>query len=302
MFFLSGNELIMQTSPNRPRVYQKEECPDVTPIDVNKLGRAYHKIPKIITDKFDSIESRLSIFFLKKYRMNATLKNMSFDTDCHFKHAQIFEDTWGNIGFDINRTFLLDILHNYYGLSRDSNPLTSDINQPVTKTEERLRNKLGHELAQLTMVQEILAEELELKNDYASVINQWAWSIQFWLEGYDEYCFSILLDTHHVDILLATLREKSAPNEQQPKRLSAAQIEHMFNSMPLSLTGKLASVNLTVAQLLEITPGDIIPVSLNEPLPVFIGSEQLFSSTIAEDRGKLFFTDFNDKTPEMKYE
>ncbi|MRS89701.1 flagellar motor switch protein FliM [Enterobacteriaceae bacterium RIT714] len=292
----------MQTSANRIRVYQKENCPEVTRIDVNKLGRAYHKIPKIITEKFDSIESRLSIFFLKKYRMNATLKNMAFDTDCHLKNAQIFENAYGNIGFDINRTFLLDILHNYYGLSKDNNPLASDIHQPVTKTEERLRNKLAHELSQLTMSQEIMAEELELRNDYSSVINQWAWSIQFWLEGYDEYCFSILLDTHHVDILLATLREKNDTSQPQPRNLSAAQIEHMFNAMPLSLTGKLASINLTVAQLLEMSAGDIIPVSLNEPLPVFIGSEQLFSATVAEDRGKLFMTDFNDKTPEMKYE
>lgn len=292
----------MQAALNRIRVYQKDDCPEVTRIDVNKLGRAYHKIPKIITEKFDSIEARLSIFFLKKYRMNAALRSMTFDTDCHFKHAQIFENAFGNIGFDINRTFLLNILHTYYGLSKDSNPLAGNSEQPVTKTEERLRNKLGHELAQLTMVQEILGDALELKNDYSSVINQWAWSIQFWLEGYDEYCFSILLDTHHVDILLASLRERNAPNESQPKQLTAAQIEQRFVSMPLFLTGKLASLNLTVAQLLDIKPGDIIPVSLNAPLPVYIGNEQLFSATIAEDRGKIFMTDFNDKTPEIAYE
>lgn len=292
----------MQSSLHRTRVYQKEDCPEVTRIDVNKLGRAYHKIPKIITEKFDSIESRLGIFFLKKYRMNVVLQSMSFDTNCHLKNAQIFENTYGNIGFEINRSFLLNILHTYYGLSKDSSPVACDIHQPVTKTEERLKNKLGHELAQLAMVQEILAEPLELRNDYSSVINQWAWSIQFWLEGYDEYCFAILLDAHHVDILLASLREKSSQDEKQHKNLSALQIEHMFVSMPLSLTGKLASINLTVSQLMDIKPGDILPVSLNNPLPVYIGTEHLFNSTIAEDHGKIFFTDFNDKTPEKKYE
>lgn len=292
----------MQASPNRIRMYQKEDCPDVTSIDVNKLGRAYHKIPKIITEKFDGIESRLSIFFLRKYRMNAILGNMTFDTERHFKHAQLFENAYGNIGFEVNRSFLLNILHTYYGLSKDSQPIICDTSQPVTKTEERLKNKLGHELAQLIMVQEILAEEMELKNDYSAVINQWAWCIQFWLEGYDEHCFSILLDTHHVDILLASQREQNPLPSQQNKNLPPAQIEHLFVSMPLSLTGKLASVNLTLAQLLEIRPGDILPMSLNDPLPVYIGKEQLFSSTIAEDRGKLFLTDFKDKTPEMKYE
>lgn len=292
----------MQVLRNRVRVYQKENCPEVTRVDVSKLGRAYHKIPKIITEKFDSIESRLSIFFLKKYRMNAALRNMTFDTDCHLKHAQIFENAYGNIGFAINRQFLLNILHTYYGLSKDTTPVACDTDQPVTKTEERLRNKLGHELAQLTMVQEILAEEMELKNDYSSVINQWAWCIQFWLEGYDEYCFSILLDAHHVDILLASLRQKNARDDRQSQSLNPAQIENMFVSLPLSLTGKLASLNLTVSQLMEIKPGDILPVSLNEPVPVYIGNEQLFSAAIAEDRGKIYMTDFNDKAPEMKYE
>lgn len=292
----------MLNSPNRIRIYHKNDCPDVTHIEVNKLGRAYHKIPKIISENFDGIESRLSIFFLRKYRMNAVLRSMTFDTDCHFKHAQIFENAYGNIGFDINRAFLLNILHTYYGLSKDSKPGDADSQQPVTKTEERLKNKLGHELAQLVMVQEILDQPMELKNDYSAVINQWAWSIQFWLEGYDEYCFSLLLDTHHVDILLASLRDDSPLSGQKTGSLTPAQIEHMFVSMPLTLNGKLASINLTVAQLLEMTPGDIIPVSLNTPLPVSIGNEQLFSATVAEDRGKLFLTDFNDKTPEMKHE
>lgn len=292
----------MQTSSNRIRIFQKNECPDVTAVDVNKLGRAYHKIPKIINEKFDDIESRLSIFFLRKYRMNAVLHSMTFDTDCHFRHAQIFDNGYGNIGFDINRSFLLNILHTYYGLSKDSQPITADTVQPVTKTEERLKNKLGHELAQLVMVQEILAQPMELKNDYSAVINQWAWGIQFWLEGYDDYCFSLLLDTHHVDMLLASLREESPHSGQKPRTLTAAQIEHMFVSMPLSLNARLASVNMTVAQLLEIRPGDLIPVSLNDPLPVSVGKELLFNATVAEDRGKLYLTDFNDKTPEMKYE
>ena len=292
----------MPSSLLRTRVYQKEDCPEVTCIDVNKLGRAYHKIPRIITEKFDSIESRLSIFFLKKYRMNVTLQSMTFDTNCHIKNTQIFDDIYGNIGFEINRSFLLNILHTYYGLSKDSNSAACDIHQPATKTEERLKNKLGHELAQLVMVQEVLAEQLELRNDYSSVINQWAWSIQLWLEGYDEYCFSILLDSHHVDILLASLREKIHQNETLHKNLSALQIEHMFVSMPLSLTGKLASTNLTISQLMDIKPGDILPLSLNDPLPIYIGTEHIFNSTIAEDHGKIFFTDFNDKTPEKKYE
>lgn len=53
----------MQNTLQRIRVYQGDNCPELNLLDVNKLGRAYHKIPKIISAKFDSIESRLGIFF-----------------------------------------------------------------------------------------------------------------------------------------------------------------------------------------------------------------------------------------------
>lgn len=227
---------------------------------------------------------------------------MTYQMDCHCKSAQIFSTPHGNIGFEINRMFLLNILHTYYGLSREGNPLSLDLAQPVTKTEDRLKIKLGHEFSQLIMMKEVLNEMLELKNDYTSVINQWACSVQFWLEGYDEPCFSILLDTHHVDLLLATLRVEQKSAEPQVKNLSAEQIEHMFINMPLTLKGRLVSINLTVAQLLTIEPGDIIPVPLNVPLPVFIENEQMFSSVIAQERGNLYLSEFSDKTPEMKYE
>ncbi|WP_034457381.1 FliM/FliN family flagellar motor switch protein [Buttiauxella noackiae] len=292
----------MQNAPHRIRVYQASDCPELTRLDVSKLGRAYHKIPKIISTKFDSIEARLGIFFLKKYRLNALLSNLTFDIDYHCKNAQIFSTPYGSIGFDINRKFLLSILHTYYGLSKEGNTVSLDLTQSVTKTEDRLKIKLGQELLQLTMVKEVLNETLELKNDYTSIIHQWPYSVRFWLEGYDEYCFSILLDANHVDLLLATSRVDSESDEPKAKNLSSEQIEHMFNNMPLTLTGRLVSINLTVAQLLNIGPGDIIPVSLNEPLPVFIENEQIFSSVVAEERGRLYLSEFNDKTPEMKYE
>ncbi|MDN6018263.1 MAG: FliM/FliN family flagellar motor C-terminal domain-containing protein, partial [Enterobacterales bacterium] len=113
--------------------------------------------------------------------------------------------------------------------------------------------------------------------------------------------FSILLDNHHVDKMLSNMRgpiEETQPREN----ITPAQIERMFYSLPLKLNGRLASLNLTVSQLLNIEAGDVIPISLNEQLPIFIGKEQMFSAVVAEDRGKLFLSEFNDKTTEMNYE
>ncbi|HDS9458766.1 TPA: FliM/FliN family flagellar motor switch protein [Enterobacter asburiae] len=290
----------MYPASERIRIHQQNNLPELVKLDVSKLGRPWHKLPKLMNDSFDILDARLSIYFLKKLRVNAALESMTFVIDKHYKNAQIFSTPYGNIGFVIDRILLLNVLHDYYGLSKDTNHIAPDESLPVTKTEERLKSKLGQELTSLIICKETFGEELDIRVDYSSVINQWVWGITFTLAGYSHGSFTVLLDNHHVDQMLATLRapDGSARAVEQSMSLSPAQIERLFDSLPLKLTGRLASLNLTVAQIADIKPGDIIPIALNEPVPVFIGKEQIFEAAIAEDRSKLFLCDIHDKTTE----
>ncbi|KZQ31082.1 flagellar motor switch protein FliM [Enterobacter genomosp. O] len=290
----------MYPASERIRIHQQNNLPELVKLDVSKLGRPWHKLPKLMHDSFDILDARLSIYFLKKLRVNAALESMTFVIDKHYKNAQIFSTPYGNIGFVIDRILLLNVLHDYYGLSKDTNHIAPDESLPVTKTEERLKSKLGQELTSLIICKETFGEELDIRVDYSSVINQWVWGITFTLAGYSHGSFTVLLDNHHVDQMLATLRapDGSARAVEQSMSLSPAQIERLFDSLPLKLTGRLASLNLTVAQIADIKPGDIIPIALNEPVPVFIGKEQIFEAAIAEDRSKLFLCDIHDKTTE----
>jgi len=290
----------MYPASERIRIHQQNNLPELVKLDVSKLGRPWHKLPKLMNDSFDILDARLSIYFLKKLRVNAALESMTFVIDKHYKNAQIFSTPYGNIGFVIDRILLLNVLHDYYGLSKDTNHIAPDESLPVTKTEERLKSKLGQELTSLIICKETFGEELDIRVDYSSVINQWVWGITFTLAGYSHGSFTVLLDNHHVDQMLATLRapDGSARAVEQSMSLSPAQIERLFDSLPLKLTGRPASLNLTVAQIADIKPGDIIPIALNEPVPVFIGKEQIFEAAIAEDRSKLFLCDIHDKTTE----
>ncbi|KMK19908.1 flagellar motor switch protein FliM [Pluralibacter gergoviae] len=286
----------------RIRIHQRDSLPELVKIETSQLGRPWHKLPKLMNDSFDILDTRLSIYFLKKLRVNAALKSMTFAIDRHCKNALIFSTRYGNIAFIIDRILLLNILHDYYGLSKESQRVAPDVHMPVTKTEERLKNKLGQELTGLVINKETFGETLEIKNDYLTVKSQWAWSVTFTLEGYDYGSFSILLDSHHVDQMLATLRTPDAGSIRRSDNLSQKQMDALFNTLPLKLQGKLASLNLTVAQLADVKPGDIIPINLNDPLPVFIGKEQIFDAAIAEDRGRLFLCDIHDITTEKRYE
>lgn len=287
----------------RIRIHQYDDLPDLVKPEISKLGRPWHKLPKLMNNSFDILDARLSIYFLKKLRVNAALKSMTFAIDQNYKNAQIFSTPYGNIAFVIDRILLLNILHDYYGLSKDSNHVTPDDTLPVTKTEERLKSKLGLELTSLVISKETFGEDLDIKVDYSTVISQWSWCITFTLEGYDHGSFTVLLDHHHVDHMLAALRSPDASQKSASSApLSPTQIERLFDTLPLTLNARLASLNLTVAQIADIKPGDIIPVAINEPLPVFIGKEQIFEAAIAEDRSKLFLCDIYDKTTEKRYE
>lgn len=292
----------MQPAPQRIRIHQRDHLPDLVKFDVTRLGRPWHKLPKMMNDCFDILDARLSIYFLKKFRVNVSLKNMTFAIDQHYKNTQVFSTRHGNIAFDIDRILLLNILHDYYGLSKENSQIAPDLTQPITKTEERLKNKLAQELTLLIITKDTFGEDLEIKNDYSTVISQWSWCITFELEGYDNGTFTVLLDNYHIDRMLARLRSSDREASSGQKPLSPGQIERMFYGLPLKLQGRIASLNLTVAQLTDIEPGDIIPISLNDPLPIFIGKEQIFNAVIADDRGRLFLSDFNDKTIEKSYE
>lgn len=283
------------------RVYRSHDLTDIMTLEINKLGRPYHRVPKIFTDKFDILDAKLSTYFLKKYRVNVALHDLKFKMDCEHKHALIFSTSFGNIGFDIDRPLLLNILNDYYGLNKDNLQVATDINATVTKTEERLKNKLGLEIANLILDRDIFARELEIKNDYSTLINKWSYKLSFSLEGYSQGCLHILLDNHHIDRLLAALRNPQSDSKNADV-FSKETLEYLIEQLPIKLTGRLSNLTLTVEQLCQLKAGDVLSVPMPDRFPIFIGKEQPFSAVIAEDRGKLFFSEFNDKINEKHYD
>ncbi len=81
-----------------------------------------------------------------------------------------------------------------------------------------------------------------------------------------------------------------------------AQFNQLVSQLPIRLTSQLSCNDLTFFDLMEIKEGDIIPASLPERFPVFIGKKPLFSAVVTESRGKLFLSEFNDKTNEITHD
>ncbi|CNH45594.1 FliM/FliN family flagellar motor switch protein [Yersinia pekkanenii] len=291
----------MQPNKAKVRVHSSDSLADTMTLDINKLGRPYHKIPKIVGDYFAVIENQISLYFLKKYRVNITLKDIKFKADCHYKNAQILSSQIGNIAFDIDRTLLLNILNDYYGLTKENNITPSLDNTPITQTEERLKNKLSIEIAILIMNQPVFGEPLVIKSNNSTSIVKWSYRMDFLLKDYENGGFTLLIDTPHVDRLLNTLNTEQQ-GEKKTQALSIIQFDRLVSQLPIRLTSQLSCSNLTFAELMELKEGDIIPTFLPERFPVVIGKEALFSAVVTESRGKLFLSEFNDKTNEINHD
>ncbi|MBV7888015.1 flagellar motor switch protein FliM, partial [Yersinia pestis] len=79
-----------------------------------------------------------------------------------------------NIAFDIDRMFLLNIINDYYGLSQEKYGLSQEKKtttkgklSPLTKTEERLKNKIGREITELFLNQPFFGEHIIINNSTA---------------------------------------------------------------------------------------------------------------------------------------
>ncbi|CFQ98050.1 flagellar motor switch protein [Yersinia frederiksenii] len=292
----------MQKNKAKVRVHKNDSILKVMTLDINKLGRPYHKIPKIVGDYFSVIENNISLYFLKKYRINIALTDIKFETDCSYKNATTLSSQVGDVAFDIDRTLLLNILNDYYGLTKEKNTISNVDNSPITQTEERLKNKLSIEIAELILNQPVFGESLIIQNNNAAPITYWSYRMDFWLKGYETCGFTLLIDLPHVERFLNTLNHEHRGESKKTQTLSMTQFDLLVRKLPIRLTSQLYLSELTFSELMALQEGDIISATLPESFPIFIGKEPLFSAVVTESRGKLFLSEFNDKTNEISHD
>jgi len=293
---------------SKVKVVKYSQTPNIFKLEGNKLGRPYHRLPKAFLLHFDVTDAKLNTYFLRKFRVNATLSPFSFAMDKEEKHAEIIMSQFGMIGFDVDRDLLSCILNDYYGLARPEEigeeQSESDKAElfPLSRTEERLKSKLALDIVRLIIHPGMMGTQLDLKHDLSAVNSQWSYKVSFGLNGYPSGKFHIYLDHHHADLLLAEIRRKmsrSQPTDHEENK-AARSIKLLVDTLPLELNARVAQLQMMVAQLTTIKPGDILPVSLAQKFPVFVGKQQLFNALIVEDRTHLFLTEIVENITEDK--
>jgi flagellar motor switch protein FliM len=223
----------------------------------------------------------------------------------------------GRMGFAIDRSLLLCILGYRYGVpdlrvvsteNEPSQPRAEETKvwaERETTTEERLAQMLGRALVTTVgqrvqalgrqnddMPQPLPAAPL-FKETTASVPVQGGWVLEARVverARKADGSLRILLDEPWSTSLLQGLAPMSK-RTAQPAGAKPGGAQSVGAQLQVTLTARLLEKQLTVGTLLDMSPGDVIPISLGAS-DVLIGDSRLFRAAVAEHQGKLWLTSF----------
>ncbi|MBT0725225.1 hypothetical protein HH682_12510 [Rosenbergiella sp. S61] len=261
----------------------------VLPLAVSQLGKPWHKLAEHINKNYDNFDVNLSRYFLNKFRINTSLANIIFSIEENKKCHQIYSCSAGKIAFEIDRPLLLKLLHDFYGVT--DSPELSDASE-ITQTELRLQERLGDEISQIFLTPEVIGLPIALQPHHNQQHSHWAWSLSFQLRGYSQGVITLHFDHQLIDQILSGLRQEN--EHTPPAAISDDQLERQLRRVPFTLTAQLASVETTLERLLTLNVDDVLPVFLNESVPIILGDEVLFQAKVSEHQGQLVLSDFID--------
>ncbi|MDZ4261969.1 MAG: FliM/FliN family flagellar motor C-terminal domain-containing protein [Pseudomonadota bacterium] len=266
------------------KVHHKVAADQLTRLKPHKLGRHYHKIPQFIHEISNKYPRVISDYFLRNYRINLELNRVQVHEERTADAECIYRSALGKVGFAIDRSLLTEVLECYYG----GIGLPNQGDTPVSMSEQRMRSRLGIDVAQI-FAQSLLAGETfgDLKPwENAYETTQWEYIAEFQYHSHitgKQSSIFIYLDTQLVDEL-TTRMASPAP---LPTGISPInQIIHL----PVKLNCVVAAMQMPLAQVLALQVGDIVMMRMRERCDVEINQEKLFRGAMFEDDGALFLT------------
>lgn len=249
-----------------------------------KLGRHYHKIPQFIKELAAKHPRIVSDYFLGNYRINLEFNKAEIHEGREQEAECIYHSAFGRVGFAIDRCLLTEVLECYYGGSR----LPNQSEPPISVSEQRMRTRLGRDIAQLfarsILGGATLGELTCYENAYDET--QWEYVAEFQYTSHisnKQSSIFIYLDTHLVDELTSRMA-KPVANQAVVNPLE--QIKHL----PVRLNCVVAALQMPLSEVLGLRLGDIVTVRLQERCDVMINQQKLFRGAIFEDGGSLLLT------------
>lgn len=267
-------------------------------LDARTLGRPVH-----LTDRFtmrirEELAEYFRVRFNRRYRAGFEIGTSELIQSL-LQPAQrglAFGGSVGCIGFAISRDIVLRVQRYRYGMP-DSEEL-----EPETASEERLVSMLGDQLANMVArnIDSLQAGaestgELKKIDTPKQFPHEGCWTLQVAVSEPDRNVSGaiwFLLDEAWISRLLQGVAPTRTHTRQQRGAGTANDLP-LPTRLPLTMTARLLEKELPLGTVLDLRVGDVIPVSLSRA-DVLVGDSRLFSASVAEHKGKLCLTTFED--------
>lgn len=272
-------------------------------LDPRLLGRPVHLLPRFAIGFADNLSALLASPVARRYWAGFQLESATFlrrapgDLPARWLGLESGE---GALAVAFERSLLVALLESRYGSKSVPAALRPLVDERVSATEERLAAVLARQLG------DTLAARMGIKLDGAPPHGTLAPAANAWVlelvlrEPYTSASSAaappdqppasarcwIAPDQALVNLILQTLT---------PKRptVRRARGEPLVNAVKVKIEGRLLAKEITLEALFSLKVGDVIPVSVDRA-DVVLEEARLFTAAVAEHKGKLCLTSFED--------
>ncbi|MGH8852894.1 MAG: FliM/FliN family flagellar motor C-terminal domain-containing protein [Telluria sp.] len=279
-------------------------------LDPTLLGRPVHLLPKFARRFAEALGTAMGGPGGRRYWGAYRLAHLAFERapDDDSLRWLAVSGPLGTAAVAFERSLLLGLLEGRYGRKNAAPAASGAARDPalerVTATEERLAATLTAQLAEQLHARvaegmaaagtdAFLAAELEAPAA-ASAPGKAGWVIRVTLRApqgaqdeIESHCWIGLDHELMAHVLQGLKEERSAGRSQRPAG------DGLSTGLFVKLAGRLATKEVTLAALFELKVGDVIPVSVGRA-DVLLDESRLFTAAVAEHKGKLCLTNFED--------
>ncbi|MFS2018409.1 FliM/FliN family flagellar motor switch protein [Massilia sp. CT11-108] len=204
----------------------------------------------------------------------------------------------GTVAVTFERGLLLTLLERRYGGRGAGATQRDPQTERVTATEERLGVVLTQQMVDLlyarvaaNVAMEVAPRPIQANAVVPSAMpgeSNWALRVQVRDNNDNTGQFWIAPDQQLMAMILGTLRLETG-------RPAAARgpAEPLATRLQVKLDGRLVSKEITLGALFDLKVGDVIPVNVGRA-DVLLDEARLFTAAVAEHKGKLCLTSFED--------
>ena len=203
----------------------------------------------------------------------------------------------GTVAVTFERGLLLTLLERRYGGRGAGATQRDPQTERVTATEERLGVVLTQQMVDLlyarvaaSVAMDVAPRPIQANAVVPSAMpgeSNWALRLQVRDNNDNTGQFWIAPDQQLMAMILGTLR----PETGRPAARGPA--EPLATKLQVKLDGRLVSKEITLGALFDLKVGDVIPVNVGRA-DVLLDEARLFTAAVAEHKGKLCLTSFED--------